>query len=84
MAHIPIRNPSSQRRIEIPFQFIVERQPVLHLMHAYRSVPMSLADACLVRMSELFEDAPVFTLDQDFRIYRKNGREVIRTILPGS
>jgi len=38
---------------------------------------MSLADACLVRMSELHADSPVLTLDDDFRIYRKNKRQAI-------
>ncbi len=54
----------------------------MRLMRAYQNVPMSFADACLVRMSELHEGAPVFTLDTDFRVYRKNGRDVIPTILP--
>lgn len=43
---------------------------------------MSLADACLVRMVELWEDAAAFTLDNDFRIYRKHRRQVIRLICP--
>ena len=54
----------------------------MQLMRTYRNVPMSLADACLVRMAELHRDVPVFTLDQDFRVYRKNRREVIPTIMP--
>jgi len=49
------------------------------LMQKYRSVPMSLADACLVRMSEVFR-APIFTFDSDFRIYRRNGRQRIPLI----
>ncbi len=68
--------------IQMPFQFLPERQRVLRLMHDYRNVPMSFADACLVRMSELYPDLPVFTLDKDFRVYRRNGRERIRTIMP--
>ena len=52
-------------------------ESVQALLKKYRSVPMSLADACLVRMSELF-DAPVFTFDSDFRIYRRRGRQPIR------
>jgi predicted nucleic acid-binding protein len=68
--------------IQVPFQFAVERQAVMRLMRTYRNVPMSFADACLVRMAELHDDTPVFTLDKDFRVYRKNGREVIPTIMP--
>ena len=66
----------------MPFQFLPERQRVMRLMRAYRNVPMSLADACLVRMSELYPSMPVFTLDKDFRVYRRNGRERIEAILP--
>ena len=53
-------------------------------MHAMRclSVPMSLADACLVRMSELNSKAKVLTLDSDFKIYRRNKRQVIPTLFP--
>lgn len=69
--------------IEVPFRFLPERQRVMRLMHDYRSVPMSFADACLVRMSEMYPDRPVFTLDTDFRVYRRNGRERIETIMPG-
>ena len=39
------------------------------------NVSMSFADACLVRMSELWPEAPVFTLDSDFRVYRRNKRQ---------
>ena len=68
--------------IQVPFQFASDRRPVMQLMHTYRNVPMSLADACLVRMSELYPDAPVFTLDEDFLVYRRNKRQQIQTILP--
>ena len=64
------------------FQFSTERASVMRLMRTYRDVPMSLADACLVRMAELHEGVPVLTLDRDFRIYRKNGRQQIPTIMP--
>ncbi len=44
---------------------------------------MSLADACVVRMSELSRRSRVFTLDRtDFSVYRRNGREVIPLIAP--
>jgi hypothetical protein len=41
-----------------------------------------LADACLVRMSEQITDSVVFTLDRDFKVYRKHRRQVIPTIMP--
>ena len=39
---------------------------------------MDLADACLVRMSELIPDCKIYTVDRnDFTIYRRNGDESI-------
>ncbi len=52
------------------------------LMRRYRDRPMSLADACLVRLSELHKDAVIFTLDADFRIYRRHGNKVIPVLMP--
>ncbi|MFY9825220.1 MAG: hypothetical protein WAM82_27830 [Thermoanaerobaculia bacterium] len=48
----------------------------------YADVPMDLADACMVRLSELNESCVLWTLDSDFRIYRRNGRSVIPLLLP--
>lgn len=69
-------------RLEMPFFLASESGAVLRLMDKYRDVPMSLADACLVRMSELYPPNPVFTLDSDFNIYKRNRREVIPTLSP--
>jgi predicted nucleic acid-binding protein len=52
------------------------------LMRRYRDRPMSLADACLVRLSELHKDSVIFTLDEDFRIYRRHGNKVIPVLMP--
>lgn len=52
------------------------------LIRRYRSVPMTLADACLVRMSAASHDMAVMTLDADFRIYRRNGRQMIPLLAP--
>jgi hypothetical protein len=43
---------------------------------------MSPADACVVRMAEINDGSTVFTLDSDFRIYRKNGRTPIDLVYP--
>ncbi len=51
-------------------------------MRCYRGHPMSLADACLVRFSELYKDAVIFTLDADFRIHRRHGNKVIPVLMP--
>lgn len=55
---------------------------VSNLMRKYSDMPMSVADACLVRMTELNAHAPVFTLDSDFVIYRRHGRQTIPLIYP--
>ena len=52
------------------------------LMRRYRNRPMSLADACLVRLSEMHSAAVVLTLDGDFRIYRRHGNKVIPVRMP--
>jgi predicted nucleic acid-binding protein len=43
---------------------------------------MSLADACLVRMAEIFPGSKVLTFDRDFLIYRKHGNRVIPVLMP--
>ena len=67
----------------ISFHLDEHIDPINKLLLKYQSVPMSLADACLVRMSELRSNSRVFTLDSDFNLYRKNGRQVIPTIWTG-
>ena len=68
--------------LQIDFSLSNEVEEIENLMSKYENVPMSLADACLVRMSELADDSVVFTLDSDFHIYRKNGKKEIPLIIP--
>ena len=68
--------------IEIPFAAADEIEPLLALQKSYRDVPMQFADACLVRMSELFPASHLVTVDRDFQIYRRNRRQVIPLISP--
>ena len=64
---------------------VAEQVAELHSLHRkYRDRPMSLADACIVRMAELNERHVVFTLDADFMIYRKHGREPLALIHPAA
>jgi predicted nucleic acid-binding protein len=42
---------------------------------------MSFADACLVRMSELYNDSFLLTFDSDFPVYRRNKNQVISVIM---
>ena len=67
---------------DLGFSLAKECGAIAGLMEQYRDVPMSLADACLVRMSELWPAAPIFTLDSDFRIYRRNKRQSLPLISP--
>jgi predicted nucleic acid-binding protein len=56
--------------IAISFRLDDNLQPVKKLLAKYRSVPMSLADACLIRMSELKPNSQILSLDSDFNRYR--------------
>jgi predicted nucleic acid-binding protein len=58
------------------------RADVLSLLRKYADQPMSLADACLVRMAELTGNCQVFTTDRDFLVYRRKGRGVIPLLAP--
>ena len=71
-----------QGYIEIPFRLNDEIESIEKLMQRYESVPMSLADACLVRMSEIYTDTSILTLDSDFRIYRQHRNQEISVIMP--
>lgn len=68
--------------LSVPFFLEENTEPIQQLLQTYRNVPMSLADACLVRMTELYPQAVVLTLDSDFQIYRKNRIEPIACIAP--
>jgi uncharacterized protein len=54
------------------------------LLQKYRDTPMSLADACIVRMSEIHDRHAVLTLDSDFLVYRKHGRASLSLIHPAA
>jgi predicted nucleic acid-binding protein len=56
---------------------------LLELQQAYRRLPMSLADACLVRMAEEHPRCRVVTTDSHFCIYRRHGRQIIPVLMPG-
>ncbi len=68
--------------IELSFHLDEETEAIQQLMAKYADVPMSLADACLVRMSERYPKHLILTLDSDFRIYRRHGKKIIKTIMP--
>ena len=68
--------------IQTPFYFSNEYEAIEKLMIKYYSVPMSFADACLVRMAEQYKNSFIFTLDSDFLVYRKNTNQIIPLIFP--
>lgn len=69
--------------VRVEFDLAAEVGAVRALMKRFADVPMSLADACIVRMSEQEPRSVVVTLDGDFRIYRRNRRQIIPTVMPG-
>jgi len=64
------------------FDVLREIASLTRLVSRYASLPMSLADACLVRMAEIHDGSTILTIDSHFTIYRKNGRQVIPLIRP--
>lgn len=72
----------SRRAISIPFHVQEEARAVATLMQRYANVPMSFADACLVRMAEQHAESEILTLDRHFTVYRRHGRQMIPTIMP--
>ena len=72
-----------ERRIVRP-DFVLDehRSDVLRLLRKYADQPMSLGDACLVRVAELADPCQVFTTDRDFLVYRRKGRHVIPLLSP--
>lgn len=71
-----------ERVVVCAFDFTTETDEVLQLMAKYADLPMSLADACLVRMTERLPDPILLTLDQDFHIYRRHGNKPIPCVMP--
>ncbi len=68
--------------VQVAFSLDREVSAVARLLAKYADLPMSLADACLVKMSELHAGSAVFTIDRDFRHYRRHSRGVIPAISP--
>ena len=69
--------------LSAPFRLEAEATAVKRLLARYSDVPMDLADACLVRLTELHSDSVLLTIDSEFRdVYRRHGRQAIPTVLP--
>lgn len=68
--------------LQLGLNLAEELARVLDLRVKYANVPMSLADACLVRMTEMLPHPVVVTTDTDFRIYRRHSRQVVPCLMP--
>ena len=69
--------------LRVAFELTKNTEEVVALAERYRDRTPDLADLCLIRMSELYGNLPVFTVDEKaFRVYRKNGRDVIPIVCP--
>jgi len=68
--------------VRVAFDFETEAAAVWRLLKKYSDVPMDFADACMVRMAELHSRSRVWTMDTDFRFYRRNGRQTIPLLSP--
>jgi predicted nucleic acid-binding protein len=71
-----------RRALLIGFALAENVDPVVKLIEKYSNVPMGLADACLVRMTEILTDSIILTTDEDFRVYRRYGRQVVPCVTP--
>jgi len=72
-----------RRAVVSAFHLGEEVEEVLTLMQKYADVPMSLADACLVRMTEALTDPVLLTTDTDFHVYRRHSRRTVPCVIPG-
>jgi predicted nucleic acid-binding protein len=78
----PILRLLERRIVRLDFVLDDQRMDVFRLLRKYADQPMSVADACLVRMTELADPCQVFTTDRDFLVYRRKGRHVIPLLSP--
>ena len=69
--------------VELNFESNKHLAQLESLAKRYSDRKPDFADLCLIRMSELFPKHPVITIDRDdFRVYRRNKRDIIPLICP--
>jgi predicted nucleic acid-binding protein len=69
--------------LTVAFDLADNIEEVQALAERYRDRGPGMADLCVIRMSELNEHLPVLTVDEsDFRVYRRNRRDVIPIVCP--
>jgi predicted nucleic acid-binding protein len=72
----------SEELIHLAFNCNEHLPQLAALAKRYKDRKPDLADLCLIRMSELHPKHSIITVDEDFRVYRRNKREVIPMISP--
>ena len=65
---------------EVPFNVSEHMVNIESLFKRYRNRPISLADACLIRCAEVFQEPRILTFDSDFRIYRWAQKKVFQIV----
>lgn len=66
----------------VDFDLRGQLERVLRLLAKYTDIGVSLADACLIRMTEMLPEPLLVTTDTDFRVYRRHGRQAVPCLLP--
>lgn len=79
---LTLRTAARQGALRFTATLMEEATAVLDLLDKYRDVPMSVADGCVVRLTEILPDPLVLTTDADFKIYRRHGHKVVLCLLP--
>ena len=79
---IQIMNLIKREFIKIAFNITEQVERIEQLSKKYSDTPINFADACLVRMSEIYPTSKIFTIDSDFRIYRKQDKKVVSLLIP--
>ena len=89
--HLLRKIPNAQHRaleliqrgsVQIALSLQKENMAIARLLVRYKDRPASLADACLIRLCEINDPSIVLTLDSDFFVYRRLGRQTIPVIHP--
>jgi predicted nucleic acid-binding protein len=81
-ARLAILEMLGRKLLAVRFRLDEHHDRIKALLLRYGNVPMSLADACLVRLAETVSGSRLLTLDSDFRIYRLHGRQLIGLLIP--
>lgn len=68
--------------VELSFRLAEHAPQVARIMARYRDLPLSLADACLVRICEIVPGSTLLTLDPRFNQVRQSNRRRVPVLMP--